>query len=214
MWWKVRRPEIVELFDSEVYGRVPENAPAVKWETVETTSGTISGINVVTRRLVRHADNSSYSASGKGGSALYRRNWGERLENIADPYAYHWISGNYMKYSTNPLSSNDLPVDTHMLVALCAPRITFLSGSTPEAGDGWVDTKGTFMAGAAALPVFRLLGAKGMGTTEFPPVGIPLVDGQLAFRQHTDGHTAGSNWGFSIDLCEKYGFRTYNMRKQ
>ena len=70
------------------------------------------------------------------------------------------------------------------------------------------------MAGADASPVFRLLGAKEMGTTEFPPVGTPLVDGQLAFRQHTDGHTAGSNWGFFIDLCEKYGFRTYNMGKQ
>ena len=33
-WWDVRRPEIVEGFESEVYGRVPDNVPAVTW-TVE-----------------------------------------------------------------------------------------------------------------------------------------------------------------------------------
>lgn len=148
------------------------------------------------------------ASSGKGGTALYRRNWGERTENIADPYAYHWVAGNYMKYSADPLSSKDLPIDTHMLIALCAPRITFLSGSTLEAGDGWVDTKGTFMAGVAAGPVFRLLGAGDLGTAEFPATGTPLVDGQLAFRQHTDGHTSGSNWDFFMDLCEKYEFKT------
>jgi len=32
MWWNQRRPEIVELFDREIYGRVPKNVPKVKWE--------------------------------------------------------------------------------------------------------------------------------------------------------------------------------------
>src|SRR4051812_13910884 len=31
-WWEKRRPEIVEDFDREVYGKVPANVPAVKWE--------------------------------------------------------------------------------------------------------------------------------------------------------------------------------------
>src|SRR5215472_466961 len=32
MWWKQRRPEIVEDFDREVLGRVPKNVPKVTWE--------------------------------------------------------------------------------------------------------------------------------------------------------------------------------------
>src|SRR5262245_38810241 len=31
MWWKERRPEIVEDFDREVLGRVPQNVPKVTW---------------------------------------------------------------------------------------------------------------------------------------------------------------------------------------
>src|SRR5687767_8354462 len=30
-WWSVRRPEIVELFDREVYGRMPKVTPDVSW---------------------------------------------------------------------------------------------------------------------------------------------------------------------------------------
>src|SRR6266568_1980700 len=39
-WWTKRRPQIVELFDREVLGRVPANAPAVHWQVVSTTPGT------------------------------------------------------------------------------------------------------------------------------------------------------------------------------
>ena len=35
LWWKVRRPEIVEYFDAEVYGRVPHNLPKVTWEAAD-----------------------------------------------------------------------------------------------------------------------------------------------------------------------------------
>ena len=40
-WWTKRRPEIVEDFDREIYGRVPPNIPAVKWELVSTTRATL-----------------------------------------------------------------------------------------------------------------------------------------------------------------------------
>src|SRR4030042_5442931 len=32
VWWKKRRPELVELFDRELYGRIPENVPGVTWK--------------------------------------------------------------------------------------------------------------------------------------------------------------------------------------
>ncbi len=31
LWWTERRPEIVELFDREIYGRVPASTPRVTW---------------------------------------------------------------------------------------------------------------------------------------------------------------------------------------
>ncbi|MFC1561090.1 hypothetical protein ACFL4V_01285 [Candidatus Latescibacterota bacterium] len=61
MWWNLRRPEIVELFDREIYGRVPENTPAVTWEVVETKQDTVGTAIMKTKQLLGHVDNSSYS---------------------------------------------------------------------------------------------------------------------------------------------------------
>src|ERR1035438_5431540 len=60
MWRKKRRPEIVEDFDREVYGRVPANAPKVKWEVVSTTKEMNGDVPVITKKLVGYADNSAY----------------------------------------------------------------------------------------------------------------------------------------------------------
>ena len=60
VWWQQRRPEIVELFDREIYGRVPKNVPKVKWEVTATTNGTNGDVPVVTKQLVGHVDNSAY----------------------------------------------------------------------------------------------------------------------------------------------------------
>ena len=59
-------------------------------------------------------------------------------------------------------------------------------------GDGWVDAKGMFLAGVGAGPVYRLLGKKDLGTTEFPPIETALMDGDVAFRQHSGGTHAGA----------------------
>src|SRR5215472_14944162 len=60
MWWKQRRPEIVELFDREIYGRVPKNTPAVRWEVISSTQEELYGIPVTTKKLSGHVDNSAY----------------------------------------------------------------------------------------------------------------------------------------------------------
>jgi hypothetical protein len=49
---------------------------------------------------------------------------------------------------------------------LCAPRPVYQRWRDYK-GDGWVDAKGSFLAAAGAGPVYRLLGRKDMGTTEF-----------------------------------------------
>ncbi len=142
------------------------------------------------------------SSSGEGGAKLNRRDWGEIVENVAGTNEYHWMAGNFLKYA-GPLHWNDLPVDSHELVALCAPRPVFLSAGA-TAGDGWVDAKGTFMAGAGAGPVYKLLGKKDLGATEFPPIETLLVDGDVAFRQHSQGHTDAPNWPFFLDFASKH----------
>jgi hypothetical protein len=80
----------------------------------------------------------------------------------------------------------------------------FISAGTKDMGDGWVDAKGMFMAAAAAGPVYKLFGKKDMGTTEFPLVGTPLIDGDIAFRQHTGGHTSIPNWPTFLTFAQRY----------
>ena len=142
------------------------------------------------------------SSSGMGGAALYRRNFGERLENLAGTGEYHWMAGNYIKYA-GPLTPNDLPVDSHELIALCAPRPVFIGAGATQ-GDGWVDARGMFMATVAAAPVYRLLGKKDLGTNQFPPIGTALIGGDLAFRQHEDGHFPGPNWPTFLKFASRY----------
>ncbi|HEY8548345.1 MAG TPA: hypothetical protein VIL35_00200 [Vicinamibacterales bacterium] len=62
MWWKERRPEIVELFEREVYGRIPPNVPAVSWSVAETATGTVGGRAVKGRHVVGRVDNSAHPA--------------------------------------------------------------------------------------------------------------------------------------------------------
>ena len=87
---------------------------------------------------------------------------------------------------------NDLPVDAHELIALCAPRPVFI-GAGATNGDGWADAKGMFLAEVEAAPVYKLLGKKDLGTSEFPPIETALLDGDIAFRQHSAGHTPAPN---------------------
>ena len=347
--WPKRRLEIVEDFDREVYGRVPQGTPAVKWEVAGTINETIGEFPVIKKKLVGHVDNSAFpsiavdiqltlvtpanstgrvpvmmefgfnfpprpgaptpaagstwqeqvlakgwgyailtpasiqadngagltqgiigmvnkgqprkpddwgalrawawgasraldyfetdksvnarqvgveghsrygkaalvamaydrrfaigfiSSSGAGGAKLHRRAWGELVENVAGPGEYHWMAGNYIKYA-GPLNWNDLPVDSHELVALCAPRPVFISAGATN-GDGWVDAKGMFLAGAGAGAVYKLLGKRDMGTGEYPAIETPLIEGEVAFRQHSGGHTAAPNWPTFITFASRY----------
>jgi len=355
-WWRQRRPEIVDDFDREVYGRVPKHTPKVKWEVVSTTKEVNGEIPVVTKKLVGHVDNSAYplitvdiqltlttpanatgpvpvmmefgfvfpagfrppappagspattgptwqqqvlakgwgyavllpnsiqadngagltkgiiglcnqgqprkvddwgalrawawgasraldyfqtdkavdakqvgieglsrygkaaivtmaydqrfaigfiGSSGEGGAKIHRRNFGEMVENVAGTGEYHWMAGNFLKYA-GPLTPNDLPVDSHELVALCAPRPVFISCGSPLVEGNWVDDKGMFLAGVGAGPVYKLLGKKDLGTTEMPPMETALIDGDVAFRQHSGGHTTGPNWPTFLTFASRY----------
>ena len=142
-------------------------------------------------------------SSGAGGTKILRRVLGEQVENLASSGEYHWFAGNFIKYA-GPLMPNDLPVDAHELIALCAPRPVFISSGSPKVEGQWVDAKGMFLGGVYAGPVYKLLGKKDLGTTEFPPLETTLTDGDIAFRQHSGGHTTGPNWPTFIKWANQY----------
>ena len=368
MWWDVRRPEIVEDLEREVYGRIPKNVPGVTWSAAVSADEKVGAMPVIVKRLTGHVDNSSdpsigvdiamtlviprsakkpvpvlmmfapsdfpprpfpwkpslgsaagdpppmeqliaagwgfvlldpssvqgdngwgltqgiiglvnkgqprkpddwgalrawgwgasrgldylqtdpsvdakhvgiegvsrygkaalvtmafdprfamvlIGSSGKGGTTLLRRNWGEAVESLTGG-EYYWMAGNFLKYGASKAAfgsktAGDLPVDSHELIALCAPRLTFISYGVPENGDAkWLDHQGSFMAAVAAQPVFKLLGAKGLGVPDdyhaasMPPVNSGLLDGQLAWRQHDGGHTDAPNMKTFIRWAEKF----------
>ncbi|TSA54628.1 MAG: acetylxylan esterase [Planctomycetaceae bacterium] len=347
MWRDQRRPEIVEDFDREIYGRAPRNTPRVNWEVTGTTNEKNGEVPVITKQLAGHVDNSSHpaisvdiqltlttpadatgpvpvimefgfggrfgrmrsgggpswqqqvlakgwgyaiivpnsiqadngagltqgiiglcnkgqsrkaddwgalrawawgasraldyfeidksvdakqvgleghsrygkatlvamaydqrfaiafvSSSGAGGASIFRRDYGEIVENVAGSGEYHWMAGNFLKYA-GPLTWDDLPIDAHELVAICAPRPVFISSGSNN-GDAWVDARGMFLAAAGAGPVYKLLGKKDMGTTEFPPIETTLIDGDVSFRQHSGGHTPGPNWPTFLTFAQRY----------
>ena len=152
-------------------------------------------------------------SSGEGGAKPHRRNWGEKVENLTGAGGYHWMAGNFLKYG-GPLTPGEIPVDAHELIALCAPRLTFISYGVPEKGDArWLDHQGSFMATVAAQPAFRITGAKGLGgagihpsddyhTEKMPGVNVGLLDGQLAWRQHDGGHTDAPNMKWFIQWVD------------
>ncbi len=154
-------------------------------------------------------------SSGEGGAKLHRRNFGEAVESLTASGEYHWMAGNFLKYGAEDATfgrknAGDIPVDAHQLIALCAPRPTFISYGIPEKGDSnWLDQQGSYMATVAAGPVFRLLGARDLGVTEDyrtsqkPPVNTGLLDGELAWRQHDGGHEDRSNMKHFIAWANK-----------
>jgi hypothetical protein len=154
-------------------------------------------------------------SSGEGGAKPHRRNFGEAVENLTGSGQYHWMAGNFLKYGTaeaafGSKNANDIPVDSHQLIALCAPRPTFISYGIPERGDAnWLDQQGSYMATVAAGPVFRLLGARDLGDTadyraaKMPAVNTGLLNGELAWRQHDGGHEDRSNMKYFISWASK-----------
>jgi hypothetical protein len=142
-------------------------------------------------------------SSGQGGAKIIRRDFGEKVENVASSGEYHWMAGNYLKYA-GPKTAEDLPVDAHMLVALCAPRPVFISVGSLKVEGTWIDAKGSFLAGLHAGPVYELLGKKGYGTAEFPAEKVGILEGDVAFRMHEGGHTVAPNWEPFLTWADRF----------
>jgi hypothetical protein len=135
---------------------------------------------------------------GEMGSSLARRDFGETVDDMAQNY--HWQFNSRFQQWVGRW--NDMPVDAHMLIALSAPRPVFITGGTT---DQWSDPKGEFLAQVAASPVYQLLGARGIGATELPPVDTTLATGDLGWHYHTGGHTLTvDEWKAFLVFMDRY----------
>jgi hypothetical protein len=122
------------------------------------------------------------SCSGESGASLARRDFGSTIDDLTENYPWQH-AGNLNKWVGR---WNEMPIDSHMLIALMAPRAFFCNGGTT---DQWADPRGEFLGMVAAGPVYKLLGGKDLGTTELPPLDQPLITGDLGWIYHTGGHT-------------------------
>lgn len=139
------------------------------------------------------------SASGEGGAALSRRNYGETVAHLTAPSRYRYqFAGNYASYAGRV---DELPVDAHLLLALIAPRPVLLQTGTE---DHWSDPRGEFLAALAAEPVFEMLGAKGLDTATMPPPGEPILN-TMGYMIHEGGHgPAPSDWPVFLEFVKKH----------
>ncbi len=137
--------------------------------------------------------------SGESGAALSRRNYGETIAHITAPTRYHyWFAPRYQQYAKNV---NSLPVDSHMLLGLLAPRpVLLITGNT----DKWSDPYGEFLAAVAAEPIYELLGKKGLNTDKMPTVDEPILN-DIGFYMHDGGHgMVPSDWEVLLDFLQKH----------
>jgi hypothetical protein len=134
--------------------------------------------------------------SGAGGAAIARRRLGETVERLNTSFP-HWFCTNYRKFNKN---EDSLPVETHMLLALTAPRALYIDAA---AEDLWGDPKGCYLALYNSLPVYRLLGIKSELPADVPPLNKQVVSGKVAFHIRDGEHNLKlQDWNFFMDFAD------------
>jgi hypothetical protein len=138
------------------------------------------------------------SCSGELGASLSRRDFGESIDDVIQNFPW-WFCPNFQKYAGK---WNELPVDSHVLIALNAPHGVYVTGGTT---DQWADPKGEFLAEVAAGPVYRLVGKKDLGVAELPPLDVPVISGDLGWHYHTGAHAATKeDWKGFLEFAGRY----------
>lgn len=138
--------------------------------------------------------------SGEGGAALMRRNFGETTEVITRAFP-HWFAPKYRSYKDD---ASACPVDQHMLIALAAPRPTYVASAVE---DRWADPKGEFLSAKNAGPVYALFGRDGVGVDEQPGIDQP-VGGTIGYHVRTGEHSVKPfDWEQYMNFADRHGFR-------
>ena len=143
------------------------------------------------------------SSSGAGGAKLMRRDFGERLENMADPYASIWYAPRIRHYAGRA-SVADWPVDAHMLIALRAPRPLLVATGLASEGDGWTDPRGQWLATELAQPAWEALGQSVPRTAQPRPLSLEQAHTPLGWYQHDRGHVMYPAFDTFFDHAERF----------
>lgn len=131
------------------------------------------------------------NVSGCTGAAITRGKTGEHIRDITAQFP-HWMCPVYTSYAEQ---EDLLPVDQHMLLALCAPRPLYVSSASE---DVWADPKKEFESEKMAEKVYGLYGRTGLGLSEFPPIDVP-VSGEYAAYHNRKG----------VHGCRRYDWQQY-----
>ena len=136
--------------------------------------------------------------SGCAGAALWRRRSGETLKKMVTRFPY-WLCRNAWKFVEQ---EDDLPVDQHMLIALMAPRPVYVASGIQ---DTWADPRGEYASAYHASPVYRLLGKKGLSSEQLPPLGKPILDGDVGYHVREGGHSVELyDWQRFMDFADRH----------
>lgn len=128
------------------------------------------------------------NSSGSTGAALARGKNGETIAMINKSFPY-WFCDNYKRYNNR---EDSLPVDQHMLLALCAPRLVYVQSSS---ADAHADPAAEFRSCQLATPVYRLFGLKGIPSSAKPKNNIPLAEGHIGYHVRADGYEGDNDPG-------------------
>ncbi len=136
--------------------------------------------------------------SGCAGAALWRRRSGETLQKMVTRFPY-WLCRNAWKFVNQ---EDDLPVDQHMLLALIAPRPVYVASGIE---DTWADPRGEYASAYHASPVYQLLGKRGLTSEKLPPLGEPILDGNVGYHVREGGHSVELyDWRRFMDFADRH----------
>ncbi len=119
--------------------------------------------------------------SGCSGAAVTRGKRGELIRDITTTFP-HWLCEKYASYSD---LESELPVDQHMLLALCGPRPLYVSSASE---DIWADPQKEFESCLHAGGLYALYGKTGLESGSFPPVNTPLLGGNIGYHLREGEH--------------------------